>query len=149
MKKIITLAICCMMLVQLHAQQNPTLESPSQENNPIEVIQDLDIISERDTDAAEQTSESQPSEKMNTAPVVQTDSTEPPIPQEVETTTSDQDSEQENSNNEGEGIFIVELDDFQTIQATQRKQTFLSILSSLFKKRKKRNTKQVIKTSII
>jgi len=137
------------MLAQLHAQQNPTIESSSQQDTSIEVIQDLDVISESDTDATEQTSESQPLEETNFIPDAQTDSPPPPISQEMENISPDQDGEQENDDSEEEGIFIVELDDFQTIQAAQKKRTFLSFLSSLFKKKKKKNTTQVIKTTII
>jgi|GEM_PF-2401038 len=157
MKKLIIILISCMIFAQLHGQQNPTtsnsLEQDTTTTTNIEVIQDAEGISENDTDETELTQESLPSEDMiiDSIPVAQIDTIQSPSYQEIEITTpSNDDSDGEGKkyeDNEGENIIVV-LDDFQTVRPLQRKRTFLSFLSSLFKK-KKRSSTDTINTTII
>jgi len=155
MKKSIVILISCMIFVQLHAQQNPTTSSSPEKDTTIvnvEVIQDLDLISESDADV-EQTPESLPPEDMVTdsIPVVQIDSTQSPYHREdqpVSPNETEKEEEDDNENNEDGNFNIVVLDDFQTVQPLERKRTFLSFLSSLFQRKKRSNTEIINSTMI-
>lgn len=157
MKKSIVILISCLIFAQLHAQQNPTTSStPEQDttNVNIEVIHCV----ESDADATEKTSESVPPNdeedyqesivelddfQSKDTDIARVDSTKVPIHQEPDVSPPNNENDDETEN------AIVVLDDFQSIQPLERKRTFLSFLSSLFKKKKRNNTEIINSTVTI
>lgn len=117
MKKLIVILISCMIFVQLNAQESPaTSSNPEQDTTTvnIEVVQDVEGVSENETDETELTQESLSSKDMiiDSIPVVQIDTTQSPNHPEI-TIPSNEDGDR-HEDNEGENIIVV-LDDFQTL----------------------------------
>lgn len=133
MKKFILLLSACMFLIQLHAQQTPNSPVQDATTLSIEASQCLENIAKINSDEAlVQQAFSSNETVLDSIPITEIDTTQSPTYRASDVSPPDEDGVE----NE---YFIVELDDFQSLQAMPKKNRFLSLLSNLFKRRKAKN----------